>query len=419
MTRVLISTFPQDIHAAEVALALRDLGHEAVLWYGADFPTRQTASIRLGGDGVRWEIRGEELEVHEKSFDVVWFRRPSRPVLPEEDLHPGDRRMARQENESFMTGLWHLVGRDTVQVNPIGNRRGANSKAVQLEAAGSVGLTIPPTLMSNDPERIRGFLAQYEAAIYKPFFPARWSAGEGMEDPLALLVTTEVTEDQLPDDDIVRLTPGIFQAAVPKAHELRVTWMGRHTVTARLHSQESDLTRIDWRAGQGHLRVEPGELPASVAHSCQRLMNRLGLVFGCFDFIVTPEGEHIFLEVNTMGQFLWKEVAAPELTLLDDFCAFLASARPDFEGPSAPPRAHHRDYEDAALDLMKDAADRHVPYYLSFAYSDLRQEPEGSASADRESEAPDAEARDLNIRDDDPQNPSPDETSLRSVAKSE
>lgn len=399
MTRVLISTFPQDIHATEVALALRDLRHEAVLWYGADFPTRQTASIRLGGGGVRWEVRGEELEIASKSFDVVWFRRPSRPVLPEEDLHPGDRRMARQENESFTTGLWHLVERDTVQVNPIGNRKAANSKAVQLEAAEAVGLAIPPTLMSNDPARIREFLAEHEAAIYKPFFPAHWSGGEGLEDPLALLVTTEVTGDELPDDDIVRLTPGIFQARLPKAHELRVTWMGRHAVTARLHSQESDLTRIDWRAGQGQLRVEPGELPEGVARSCQRLMDRLGLVFGCFDFIVTPEGEHVFLEVNTMGQFLWKEVAAPELTLLDDFCAFLASARPDFEGPSATPRVHHRDYEAAALEVMERAAERHVPYYLSFAYSDLRQEPE----------APDADTR----------SSPPEETPLRPVAKFE
>jgi hypothetical protein len=31
----------------------------------------------------------------------------------------------------------------------------------------------------------------------------------------------------------------------------------------------------------------------------------LGLAFGCIDLIVTPEGEHIFLEVNEMGQFLW------------------------------------------------------------------------------------------------------------------
>jgi hypothetical protein len=35
------------------------------------------------------------------------------------------------------------------------------------------------------------------------------------------------------------------------------------------------------------------------------LMDRLGLVFGSIDMIVTPDGEHVFLEVNPNGQFDW------------------------------------------------------------------------------------------------------------------
>jgi glutathione synthase/RimK-type ligase-like ATP-grasp enzyme len=32
------------------------------------------------------------------------------------------------------------------------------------------------------------------------------------------------------------------------------------------------------------------------------------LNFGCFDFIVTPEGEYVFLECNPNGQWLWIEM---------------------------------------------------------------------------------------------------------------
>ena len=35
------------------------------------------------------------------------------------------------------------------------------------------------------------------------------------------------------------------------------------------------------------------------------LMRRMNLCFGSLDFIVTPEGEHVFLEVNPVGQFGW------------------------------------------------------------------------------------------------------------------
>ena len=37
------------------------------------------------------------------------------------------------------------------------------------------------------------------------------------------------------------------------------------------------------------------------------LSDDFSLVFGAFDFIITPEGQWIFLEVNPNGQWLWLE----------------------------------------------------------------------------------------------------------------
>jgi D-alanine-D-alanine ligase-like ATP-grasp enzyme len=34
-------------------------------------------------------------------------------------------------------------------------------------------------------------------------------------------------------------------------------------------------------------------------------MDALGLNYGALDFIVTPEGRHVFLEVNPAGEFMW------------------------------------------------------------------------------------------------------------------
>ena len=36
-------------------------------------------------------------------------------------------------------------------------------------------------------------------------------------------------------------------------------------------------------------------------------MERLGLVYGAIDLRRTPEGDHVFLEVNTAGEFLFVE----------------------------------------------------------------------------------------------------------------
>lgn len=204
--RVLIPTYPMDAHAFEVALVLEERGHEAVLWHGSDFPTRAGASLDLRGDRpVGWEIEGPELPPTHPPFDVVWLRRPTPAVLPA-TLHPGDRPVAERECREFVGGLFHLAAPDAFWVNPLAGRYRSEFKAVQLAEAARVGLAIPPTLMSNEPERIRRFLAEFPGeVVYKPFTPAEW---EGEDGSSAVLWTSEVAAGDLPPDDVLRLTPG-------------------------------------------------------------------------------------------------------------------------------------------------------------------------------------------------------------------
>ncbi len=50
------------------------------------------------------------------------------------------------------------------------------------------------------------------------------------------------------------------------------------------------------------------QAPAT-AEGMLALMRRLGLEYGAADFRATPDGEHVFLEVNPAGQFLFIENA--------------------------------------------------------------------------------------------------------------
>jgi len=366
--RYLIPTYPADLHTVEVALVLEDLGHEAFLWHGSDFPTLQSASIDFRGGEVDWALAGLDLDGIRPPFDGVWFRRPTPPVLPA-TLHPGDLPVAQRECSEFVTGLYLLASPEAFWVNPPPTRR-AELKPVQLREAGRAGLSIPRTLMSNDPERIRRFLAEHRGrAVYKPFFPAQWD----QEDRVALLLTNEVELADLPSDGVLRLTPGIFQEKIEKSHELRVTILGEHVITARLLSQESEATRVDWRAGLGKIRVEPDRLPEEVESACLRLMRSLGIVFGCFDFIVTPEGRHVFLEVNPAGQFLWVEEACPDLPVLAPFVDFLLARRPDFRWKPAPGIIRHADWRPAAAARMEDLVERHVAPENVYLSSDTEE----------------------------------------------
>ena len=118
---------------------------------------------------------------------------------------------------------------------------------------------------------------------------------------------------------------------LPKACELRVTMVGSHCFTAKLLSQQTSTGKLDWRAAFDDIQTEEYSLPSALEQQCAQVMADLGIVFGCFDFVVTPDDRHVFLEVNEMGQFLWLDSLRPELPMLDAFCELLLQARPDFD----------------------------------------------------------------------------------------
>jgi hypothetical protein len=219
-----------------------------------------------------------------------------------------------------------LLRRMLFWVNPPDGAALAGSKILQLEMARTIGLTIPETLFTNSPTEIRQFLGRGRQVIYKSLSGGGWMNN----DSRFLSYTSLLSEDDLVADRVLRQTPGIFQDFVPKSHELRVTVMGNHVLAARVLSQETQRGRLDWRQSYDELQFSPDRLPSSVEGQCRALLDALGLVFGCFDFIVTPEGEHVFLEVNEMGQFLFIERYCG-LPLLDAFSEFLFQGRVDFD----------------------------------------------------------------------------------------
>lgn len=59
-------------------------------------------------------------------------------------------------------------------------------------------------------------------------------------------------------------------------------------------------------AGDDHLApvlTEPTELPAEVEEGLLRLLKSAGLRYGSVDMRRTPDGRHVFLEVNPSGQW--------------------------------------------------------------------------------------------------------------------
>jgi glutathione synthase/RimK-type ligase-like ATP-grasp enzyme len=327
---ILIFGFPRDIHLHAVRWALDQVGasHHAV--YTPDLPQLLRASIVMTPDTPpAASFRDGTTCGRTGSYHTVWFRRSGLAVRPAGMLD-ADWSVADRECDHHIRTLRRYLAPDAFWVNDIEARDRALLKSPQLEAAVACGLPIPETLFSNDPDDIRHFYAAHRrgGVIFKLCFQTHWYAQES--GARHALFTTELRDEHLRDDEALSRCPAIYQRKIEKQYELRVTCMGDVCFAARLDSQERAMTSMDWRADLARpLTPHRVELPPRVEERCLMLMRVLGLAFGCIDLIVTPDGEHVFLEVNEMGQFLWVEQREPALPLLRAFATLLVEGRLD------------------------------------------------------------------------------------------
>lgn len=198
----------------------------------------------------------------------------------------------------------------------------ANRKPHQLNVARKLGLAIPRTLMSNDPDRIETFFREAPGEIVmKPFHAVQWFDGKSHFYQFAKKIAFEDIENP----EALRLTAHIFQDYVEKRYELRVFCFGDTVLSFKLHTQEQESTRTDWRSSSdGSLRPQPYDaLPAPIVRAIRDYMKLMRLEFGAFDFIIDSTGRHVFLECNVSGQFLFIEEWNPDIHILSEFVRFL------------------------------------------------------------------------------------------------
>lgn len=359
MPHVLVLSHPMDLHATAVVEGLTSLGVKTTYWHTSDFPSIATESVSFEGSTREIELPGVLDSLDEVT--AIWMRRP-RFILPDDRLHPADRQFARGESARFRAGLYHLLtgATDALAVNPWPSVMVTENKLWQHQCAVRAGLEMPASLYTNDPASIRRFIETHGGqAVYKPFSGVQWET-----DGRAFgCYTNAITAETLVSDEVLALTPGIYQELVPKKSELRVTIIGERLFTARLDSQATRQGKIDWRRSYEDLVVERSELPEDVRKATLRLMNQLGIVFGCVDFIVTPEGRHVFLEVNQAGQFLFMEQYTG-YPLLDAFCEMLRQGRVDFTWSEETARLRYEDMRSRLDEIIFAEAEHHVeaPY---------------------------------------------------------
>jgi glutathione synthase/RimK-type ligase-like ATP-grasp enzyme len=113
----------------------------------------------------------------------------------------------------------------------------------------------------------------------------------------------------------------VFQEQIPKQWELRVVYVNGKVFVGALDASVYDTSKVDWRKPGVDIGVwQHYDLPEQVLRRLQIFMDKLGLLFGALDFIVTPSGEYVFLEVNPIGEWgmLEKDLDLPIASAIAD-----------------------------------------------------------------------------------------------------
>jgi glutathione synthase/RimK-type ligase-like ATP-grasp enzyme len=338
---LILTHLEDDPSALYLSQHLRELGAEPVVVGPATL--EKPSSLVVANDqagGVKRILRLGERTIDLAEVRSAWLWRSWHP-------HPQVERFrsmsmsaaAKQHAWSFYEQQWlafHngfsllLAQAGVFCVNPPPWNLAFEEKCCQLALAAEVGLAIPPTLFTTRLPLARAFLAETGGAlVYKPFraYMRRIEGQDGKPARVEQLFTNTVAIEDLVEGPGFLPTPGIFQPYVEKDVELRIVVVGRRLFACAIHSQASERSRQDWRRYDlAQTPYLPYELPDDVAARLLTLMERLGLVFGSVDMIVTPSGEHVFLEVNPNGQFDWVARLA-DLPIYEALAALLLAGR--------------------------------------------------------------------------------------------
>ena len=293
---IVVISYPEDPHAARVMGLLAEGQHDVLPLTLSDLPGRATLSIDYADPATpSLEYRVDGRSVDLGAARSVWWRRPQVPDPSSVTDHDARMFTANEWNEALQ-GLWQLMG--APWMNPPAHDEVAGRKAYQLRVAAEVGLRTPRTLITSDPDRARAFVEAQGIGrtIFKTFSATHAVWRE----------TRLVRQGEVESLDAVRVAPVIFQELIPAEADLRITVVGDRIFAAAIDARGTDY-EVDFRMSLGQARTAPAELPAAVADRLRALMDRLGLVYGAIDMRRTPDGDYVFLEVNTAGEFLFVE----------------------------------------------------------------------------------------------------------------
>ena len=269
--RIGVLTFENDLHALAVRAELEDNFGARVHIFETPVPNDGLLNWEAGPGGppcaVLRDDRGEEADLSQLA--AVWLRRLNQPQV----FHPHD---PDDVSAMLINGSWRrstlgafLTAFKGKWINDPQRTMAAENKLFQLDMAQQAGFTVPRTLVSQDPERVRSFCSEVGGeVVVKAVSAVRRKA----------LVAVRCTLDDLQDDAAIAACPSIYQELIAGTDHLRVLAFGDQVLGVRIESDD-----LDWRRDL-NIPFERTDLAAGLARRFRVLLDAMGLEMPQLDF---------------------------------------------------------------------------------------------------------------------------------------
>lgn len=302
MKKVLVLSHSGDHPRVEtVCEMMREKGAEVIRLDADKFLTEWVLSSTYTGE---WQLKLNNgmAAINANEITAVWLRRLHNFANEAaQQLDTAYRQTAISEANLTFTGFISSLTH-AFHLNHYMQNRVADIKTWQLKVAAQIGLNIPKTCISNDPETVRQFIEHCGGTAIAKMHNVQSVFKEGNE---YANYTSKIEAAQI--DDSLRFSPMIFQEFIPKVMEYRVTIVGKQAFVIGLDTSINKSFELDWRR-EGEKSVQywtKAEIPQEIIEKLFKYMDYFHINYGAADILLSPDGKYSFLEMNPAGEFDW------------------------------------------------------------------------------------------------------------------
>lgn len=309
MDIVLLLTHSRDFFTIDnVEAHITQLGYKALRVNTDEYPLHINLDFETSPNNTQTKtitIQGEEINI--KQIKAIWLRRIWSPKMSP-DIDPEYSKYCSNEASRNLVNFLHTLN-NIFWLDHLEYTNRAENKLYQMEQANKLGIAMPHTLVSNNPDKILKFYHQNNGHIITKMQTVLSVSMDGSGQSFR---TSKVKSEDLENLNSVQYCPMIFQTEILKKAEYRVVYVDGEFFSGKITTDTLNNTSPDIKSNKS-VSWKIGFLPKYLCEQISDFMTNIELRFGVMDIIETPDGEFKFLEINPVGEWgmLEKELDLP------------------------------------------------------------------------------------------------------------